>query len=440
MFANLQTPELVVLDVVGLSASDSEEIPLAPSRRTSVLTGSRYRTALDRLVEDGSESEIRGYLAYAARRYEAARLSRQPPLGVVRLYKSRWQAVPQERPPARRVDRSTPRRTDPQSLNRRMRVAVRSRWDAFWFEPSTPTGLAICRVLFFGAFLLYFLRIDYRELGDVPPHAWRAVWPFAQLGISLPSVATLNVMQWLWRGSMFAACIGFAWRWASLAAFILGLYLVGLPENVASINHSDAIVVLGLGVMALSRAADGLSVDTLLERTANRATKSGEYTWPIRAMWVVFVDDLLCRRRHETRDIRPGLDHIRQPRESADAGAGHGIAIDVPRTSDRAAPGAVVGARGTLRSHRTEHAARAGEPARQTDPRSCRLRHAIFHSSADGPGLHGVLRVRSVLDPVASRRRTSRLATGRCRTRVSGAELTTEVTFTSGSRRLAWEC
>jgi hypothetical protein len=53
MFASLQTPELVVLDVVGLSASDSEEIPLAPSRRTSILTGSRYRTALDRLVEDG---------------------------------------------------------------------------------------------------------------------------------------------------------------------------------------------------------------------------------------------------------------------------------------------------------------------------------------------------------------------------------------------------
>ena len=171
-----------------------------------------------------------------------------------------------------------------------MRVPVRSRWDAFWFEPSTPTGLAICRVLFFGAFLLYFLRIDYRELGDVPPHSWRAVWPFAQLGISLPSDATLNVLQWLWRGSMFAACIGFAWRWASLAAFILGLYLVGLPENVASINHSDAIVVLGLGVMALSRAADALSVDALLERTANNpANRSAEYTWPIRAMWVVFV-------------------------------------------------------------------------------------------------------------------------------------------------------
>jgi hypothetical protein len=171
-----------------------------------------------------------------------------------------------------------------------MRVSNRRRWDAFWFEPSAPIGLAICRVLFFGAFLLYFLRIDYTELGAVPPHAWRAVWPFAQLGISLPSIATLDVLQWLWRASMLAACIGLAWRWTSVAAFALGLYLVGLPENVATINHSDAIVVLGLAVMALSRAANALSVDALFSRTASTsADRSGEYTWPIRAMWVVVV-------------------------------------------------------------------------------------------------------------------------------------------------------
>ncbi len=295
-------------------------------------------------------------------------------------------------------------------------------------------------MLFFGAFLLYFLRIDYRELGDVPPHAWRAVWPFAQLGISLPSVATLNVLQWLWRGSMFAACIGFAWRWASLAAFILGLYLVGLPENVASINHSDAIVVLGLGVMALSRAADALSVDTLLERTANPATKSGEYTWPIRAMWVVFVTIYFAAG--VTKLATSGLAWI---------------------TSDNLANllmlGPVTGSPLTflgqaIGRHRVLSSALAAlsvvielsMPLVLVSQRArrilvpCRLRHAVFHSSADGPGLHGVLRVRSVLDPVGNRRRTSRLATCRRRTRVSGAELTTEVTFTSGSRRLAWEC
>ena len=171
-----------------------------------------------------------------------------------------------------------------------MRVSLRNRWNAFWFEPSAAVGLAICRVLFFGAFFLYYLRIDYRELERLPPHAWHAVWPFAPLGITLPSAATLNLLQWLWRASLLAACVGVAWRLASVAAFVLGLYLLGLPENVARINHSDAIVVFGLAIMALSHAADAFSVDARRgQTTKNTSDMSGEYTWPIRAMWVVVV-------------------------------------------------------------------------------------------------------------------------------------------------------
>ena len=105
MFAALQGPELTRHDVVGLSAKDSKEIPLAPSRRTSLVAGTRYREMLDRLVANGSESEIRAYLANAAAGYERARPIADPPLRSVRLYRSRWQARPHESPPARRVDR-----------------------------------------------------------------------------------------------------------------------------------------------------------------------------------------------------------------------------------------------------------------------------------------------------------------------------------------------
>lgn len=105
MFAALQGPELTVLDIVGISANDSQEIALAPRRSRSIVAGTRYREAMDRLVANGSESEIRAYLANAASRYEHARPVEDPPLRAVRLYRSRWQAVEQERPPARRVDR-----------------------------------------------------------------------------------------------------------------------------------------------------------------------------------------------------------------------------------------------------------------------------------------------------------------------------------------------
>ena len=104
MFAALQGPEQLMLEVVGVSASDSQEIPLTPSRRTAIIAGTRYREVLDRLVENGSEIEILAYLEDRARRYEN-RSARHSPLRGVRLYRSRWQAMPQEWPPAQRVDR-----------------------------------------------------------------------------------------------------------------------------------------------------------------------------------------------------------------------------------------------------------------------------------------------------------------------------------------------
>ena len=68
----------------------------------------------------------------------------------------------------------------------------------------------------------------------------------------------------------------------------LGAYLIGLSENVARINHSDAIVIFGLAVMALSRAAAPFRWTR--SRTRLRTPgPSGEYTWPIRAMWVVMA-------------------------------------------------------------------------------------------------------------------------------------------------------
>ena len=104
MFAALQGPEQLMLDVVGVSAASSEEILLAPSPRTKIIAGTRYREMLNRLVEIGSEREIRTYLADVALLYEHARPADAPRLRAVRLYKSRWQAMPDEWPPARRVE------------------------------------------------------------------------------------------------------------------------------------------------------------------------------------------------------------------------------------------------------------------------------------------------------------------------------------------------
>ena len=105
MFAALQGPEMEMLEVVGIAAKDAEEIPLAPSRRHSIIAGARYRVTLSRLIGNGTESDTREYLASVAREYEHARSGDKTPLEAVRLYRSRWQAVPGDDPPARRIGR-----------------------------------------------------------------------------------------------------------------------------------------------------------------------------------------------------------------------------------------------------------------------------------------------------------------------------------------------
>ena len=105
MFAALQPPEVRVLEVVGIRAGDSEEVPLAPSRRTSIVAGARYRMTLDRLLAYGSELELHDYLQDVARRYEGARADERPTFQAVRLYRTQWRAVPDESPPVRRIGR-----------------------------------------------------------------------------------------------------------------------------------------------------------------------------------------------------------------------------------------------------------------------------------------------------------------------------------------------
>ena len=104
MFADLQKPDIAIFDIVGVPAAGSDkEISLAPSRRTAIVAGRRYQDALARLV-DGDAPELHRYLTRVAHRF-AERQPAAPTLRTVRLYRSRWEAVPQQSPPALRTAR-----------------------------------------------------------------------------------------------------------------------------------------------------------------------------------------------------------------------------------------------------------------------------------------------------------------------------------------------
>lgn len=172
---------------------------------------------------------------------------------------------------------------------------LRRGWDRFWFAPAPPTNLGVCRALFFGALLLYFLRADYSVYGGaVSDLFWRPTWLFRRvLRFGPPREDVLRMLQAAWKVSLALGCVGLLTRVATVVAFALGLYLLGLPYNYGVTSHMTAAPVFVFGILALSRCGDAWSVDSFLvsrskrEAVASRAAGAGEYTWPVRLAWVL---------------------------------------------------------------------------------------------------------------------------------------------------------
>jgi hypothetical protein len=168
--------------------------------------------------------------------------------------------------------------------------SIARRWTTFWFEPATPTNLAVSRIVVYGPLAIFYLLHDFSAWGDVSSALYQPIWLFRTLHLPVFSTSVLVVMQAIWKLSLFMAAIGFLTTASCLTSAVLGLYLLGLPHNFGQIYHFDAAIVFTFGVLALSRCGDALSVDA--RRRASRHDSatvplaSGEYTWPIRLVWV----------------------------------------------------------------------------------------------------------------------------------------------------------
>lgn len=185
------------------------------------------------------------------------------------------------------------------------------RWHRYWFAPATPTNLGVCRLLFFGLVLLRYRIVpidasDAAAWAEVPRVFWipnpllgRFVFPL------LPGDA-LRLLEMAWTTTLAMSCIGCVTRASTAVAFLLGTYLLWLPHNFGKLHHMDGMVVLVMGVLALSRCGDAWSLDSWLrlrrKPSCSVATECGEYTWPIRIVWVimatVFVEAGMAKLRN----------------------------------------------------------------------------------------------------------------------------------------------
>jgi hypothetical protein len=165
-------------------------------------------------------------------------------------------------------------------------------WNSFWFKPGSATTLGICRALFFGTLLLWQLAHDFRPWGAYSSVFWMPIWLFETFRIPVVSPSVIGWIQLLWKVSLFLSAIGLFTRVAMSVAFLSGLYLMGLPHNFGQTEHFDTLVVFTNGALALSHAADAVSLDAWLARRTHRAPAAadpGEYTWPIRFVWVAMA-------------------------------------------------------------------------------------------------------------------------------------------------------
>lgn len=161
-------------------------------------------------------------------------------------------------------------------------------WDRYWFAPESPLGLAACRVAYFGLLLVMYSTTQFSLWGEIPSLFWE---PITAVKLFFPSQPSSEVLRWVgvaWLASLLLSCIGLATRASTIAAFVLGVAAIGIRQCFWKTYHADGMVLLTLGILAASRSGDALSVDAWLARRRGKppAEPSGEYRWPIRAVWI----------------------------------------------------------------------------------------------------------------------------------------------------------
>ncbi|BAM04125.1 HTTM domain-containing protein [Phycisphaera mikurensis] len=155
-----------------------------------------------------------------------------------------------------------------------------SRW---LFAPAEAGPLGLCRLAFYGLLFLYFVRLDFAAFGGLPDSVFHPISVFRVFRIPVAPPAALDAAQLVWKASLLLAAIGLATRPACWIAFLVGTYLLAVPQNAGRVFHDDALLVFILAALAFSRCGAAWSVDAWLRRRrgGQPAAPSGEHRWPL---------------------------------------------------------------------------------------------------------------------------------------------------------------
>jgi hypothetical protein len=183
--------------------------------------------------------------------------------------------------------------------------SLRNHWNHFWFEAAAPDNLGLCRIILFGTMFLYYVfapwlfpewgyHQNFVPWASVSRALWSPAWLMSVLHLAPASPAVLEAIQFVWRLALLLSCIGLFTRISTAISLAFGVYLFGIPAGFGRIHHTEQVLVLAFLAMAFSRCGDAWSIDALVRKRKTSAAPappamSGEYTWPIRMIWVVIV-------------------------------------------------------------------------------------------------------------------------------------------------------
>jgi len=165
-----------------------------------------------------------------------------------------------------------------------------SRLQEFFFEPTSAANLGLLRVAVF--YLIYCNACNstaswYASLSPTflkLPRGW--LW----LGELYPLLLRcVRPTEWLFILASGLALIGLFTRVSTIAASLLAVWVMGIPNFYFKIGHNSHVLVLCALVLACSPSGHAISIDALIQRWNGKAPPARDvaYTVPIRFCWLL---------------------------------------------------------------------------------------------------------------------------------------------------------
>lgn len=179
-------------------------------------------------------------------------------------------------------------------------------WESYWFRPGLLFNLAVVRILLVLFKLRSVLRPDYLEdalaLTQAPDFQYRPL-PVLKIFLALlgniesPGAELLTVIYWITAVAGVLALLGLFTN-PSLLVFSLGsLFFQGYKYSFGDFHHTEALMLIGLLLIALAPSGRVLSLDELISRRrgGNRSrfdhwlrASSPYAAWPLLAIqWLL---------------------------------------------------------------------------------------------------------------------------------------------------------